>query len=94
MKANSLMDIYNEKDKSSFQTFLLNDSKINSDRRRVLNSLPIFTINDKLLDDILKRNKISEEDSERIKKYKIKEEMNIKNILKHNQITDIIYIYH
>ena len=92
-KATPLMEIYTEKDKDLYQTFLLNDSKIKSNRQRTLNTLPLFTINDKLLDKILKRNKISKEDIIKIKKYKQGEENYLKNILKTNIITDTIYNY-
>ena len=92
-KATPLMEIYTEKDKDLYQTFLLNDSKIKSNRQRTLNTLPLFTINDKLLDKILKRNKISKEDIIKIKKYKQDEENYLKNILKTNIITDTIYNY-
>ena len=92
-KATPLMEIYTEKDKDLYQTFLLNDSKIKSNRQRTLNTLPLFTINDKLLDKILKRNKISKEDIIKIKKYKQDEENYLNNILKTNIITDTIYNY-
>ena len=92
-KATPLMEIYTEKDKDLYQTFLLNDSKIKSNRQRTLNTLPLFTINDKLLDKILKRNKISKENIIRIKKYKQDEENYLNNILKTNIITDTIYNY-
>ena len=92
-KANPLMSIYNEKDKNSFENFLSDDFKINCNRRRILNSLPLFTINDKLLEKILKRNKISEEDIKIIKEYKLKEEKNINGILKNNKVIDIIHNY-
>ena len=92
-KATPLMEIYTEKDKDLYQTFLLNDSKIKSNRQRTLNTLPLFTINDNLLDKILKRNKISKEDIIKIKKYKQDEENYVNNILKNNIITDTIYNY-
>ena len=92
-KATPLMEIYTEKDKDLYQTFLLNDSKIKSNRQKTLNTLPLFTINDKLLDKILKRNKISKEDIIKIKKYKQDEENYVNNILKNNIITDTIYNY-
>lgn len=92
-KATPLMEIYIEKDKDLYQTFLLNDSKIKSNRQRTLNTPPLFTINDKLLDKILKRNKISKEDIIKIKKYKQDEESYLNNILKNNIITDTIYNY-
>ena len=92
-KANSLMDIYNEKDKNKFQHFLYDDLKVKGNRKRILNSLPLFTINDNLLDKMLKENKIPDDEAKIIKEYKLKEEENIKTILKDNQISDIIYNY-
>ena len=92
-KATPLMEIYTKKDKDLYQTFLLNDSKIKNNHQRTLNTLPLFTINDKLLDKILKRNKISKEDIIKIKKYKQDEENYLNNILKNNIITDTIYNY-
>ena len=92
-KANSLMDIYDEKNKKLYQNFINEDIKIKTNRKRILNSLPLFTISDALLTKILKRNNLSEEDITTIKKYKKEEEQNIKNILKTNEITDIIHNY-
>ena len=92
-KANSLMDIYDEKNKKLYQNFINEDIKIKTNRKRILNSLPLFTISDALLTKILKRNNLSEEDIITIKKYKKEEEQNIKNILKTNEITDIIHNY-
>lgn len=89
-KANSLMDIYNDFD--NYQHFLVKDSKVNGNRKRFLSTLPLFTIKDELLIDILKRNNISENDIKQIVKYKKIEENNIKNILKNNVINDNIYI--
>lgn len=89
-KANSLMDIYNDFD--NYQHFLVKDSKVNGNRKRFLSTLPLFTIKDELLIDILKRNNISEDDIKQIVKYKKIEENNIKNILKDNVINDNIYI--
>ena len=92
-KANSLMDIYTEKDKNSFKTFLLNDTSIKTNRKRILSSLPLFTMNDELLNKILIRNNLSNEEIVNIKNYKKDEENNIKEILKNNIITDTIYDY-
>ena len=92
-KASPLMEIFNEKEKNLYQIFLHNDKNMKVNRRRILNSLPLFTIDNKLLDKILKENNISEEDSKIIKEYKKEEENNIKEILKTNTITDILYDY-
>ena len=81
------------KNKKLYQNFINEDIKIKTNRKRILNSLPLFTISDALLTKILKRNNLSEEDIITIKKYKKEEEQNIKNILKTNEITDIIHNY-
>lgn len=91
-KASPLMEIYNEFDKNTFKAFLLNDAKLNGERRRFLHSLPLFTIDDKLLKKILNDNKIPKEDINIILKYKKDEEVNINLILKSNIITDNIFV--
>ena len=90
-KSNSLMDIYKEENINDYNTFLNKDNNIKKDRKRILSSLPLFTINDTLLIKILKRNNINEEDIKKILEYKNIELNNIKNILKTNTITDTIY---
>ena len=88
-----MSDIYTEKDKNSFKTFLLNDTSIKTNRKRILSSLPLFTMNDELLNKILIRNNLSNEEIVNIKNYKKDEENNIKEILKNNIMTDTIYDY-
>ncbi len=90
-KSNSLMDIYKEENINDYNTFLNKDNNIKKDRKRILSSLPLFTINDTLLIKILKRNNINDEDINKILEYKNTELNNIKNILKTNTITDTIY---
>ena len=90
-KSNSLMDIYKEENINDYNAFLNKDNNIKKDRKRILSSLPLFTINDTLLIKILKRNNINEEDINKILEYKNIEFNNIKNILKTNTITDTIY---
>ena len=90
-KANPLMNIYREEQKEEYKLFLLNDSKINGDRKRIFSSLPLFTISDKLLIKILKRNNISDNDINSILSFKKEEEKNIKLLLNNNEINDIIY---
>ncbi len=90
-KANSLMNIYREEQKEEYKLFLLNDSKINGNRKRIFSSLPLFTINNDLLIKILKGNNISDNDINVILSFKKEEEKNMKLILKNNEINDIIY---
>lgn len=91
-KANPLMNIYKENNINEFQTFLLQDKDIKSNRKRYLSSLPLFTISNKLLLNILEKNKLSKTDIDKILKYKKEEEKHIKTILKTNHINDNIYV--
>ena len=91
-KAKPLMQIYRENNIKEYELFLKNDEKIPCDRTRYLSSLPLFTISDKLLNKILKRNKFSKTDIDKIIKYKKEELKYINNILKRNKVSDYIYI--
>ena len=91
-KAKPLMEIYRENNQNEYELFLKNDENINGNRKRFLSSLPIFTITDELLKKILKRNKVSKLDIEKIIKYKNSELKYMNNILKNNSVNDYIYI--
>ena len=90
-KANSLMDIYRIENADKYKIFLSNDVNIKEDRTIINSSLPIFTIENKLLIKILKRNNLSQNDIENILAYKENEEENIKTVLKENKINEIIH---
>ena len=85
-KAKPLMEIYRENNKNEYDLFLRKDKNIESDRIRYLSSLPIFTIKDELLIKILKRNKLTKSEIDKIIKYKNDELIYINNILKRNKI--------
>lgn len=91
-KAKSLMQIYRENNIKEYELFLKNDEEIPCDRTRYLSSLPLFTISDKLLNKILKRNKFSKTDIDKIIIYKKEELKYMNNILKRNKVNDYIYI--
>lgn len=91
-KAKSLMQIYRENNIKEYELFLKNDEEIPCDRTRYLSSLPLFTISDKLLNKMLKRNKFSKTDIDKIIKYKKEELKYMNNILKRNKVNDYIYI--
>ena len=90
-KANPLMEIYKEEKSEKYKEFLINSIKINKERKRILSSLPLFTISDELLLKILKRCKVSKKDIESIISYKNNESENIKSILDKNKINDNIF---
>ena len=90
-KSSSLMDIYRKENIDKFNVFMSKDKDIKCDRKRIYSTLPLFTIKDDLLLKILKRNKVNDNDIDKILKYKKEEELNTINILKTNKINDIIY---
>lgn len=90
--ANPLMEIYDEKSENKFKAFLFDDRKLICDRKRILNSLPLFTLSDELFDKILKENSVSESDAEKLRKCKKEEQAHILSILKASKLTDTVYI--
>ena len=92
-KANSLMDIYSSEDLDKFERFLENGSKTVGTRKRILATLPLFTISDLILKKILRENNIDSNDVSRIIRYKKEQEKVISTILKHSVITDNICKY-
>ena len=91
-KAKPLMEIYRENNIKEYHLFLKKDENIECDRTRYISSLPLFTINDELLIKILKRNKLTKEEINKIIKYKNNEFKYMNSILKKNKIFDYIYV--
>lgn len=91
-KAKPLMKIYRENNIKEYELFLKKDETIVCDRTRYISSLPLFTINDELLIKILKRNKLSKSDIDKIIKYKKYELKYMNNILRKSKVNDYIYI--
>lgn len=89
-KAKSLMDIYRIENKNAFDAFISSDANIEGHRRRILSSLPIHTISDKLLLKILKRNKVNDENIKAIQDSVEKQRDMIQKILKNNILEDEI----
>ena len=91
-KAKPLMEIYRESNIKEYHLFLKKDENIECDRTRYISSLPLFTISDELLIKILKRNKLSKEEIDKIFKYKNDEFKYMNSILKKNKVFDYIYV--
>lgn len=91
-KANNLMNIYKEENSKSYNLFLDDYLNKDEDRKRILSSLPLFTMSDDLLNEILKNNKVPKKDINKIINYKNEEFNKYNNLLKNNNINDIIYI--
>lgn len=91
-KAKPLMEIYRESNIKEYHLFLKKDENIECDRTRYISSLPLFTISDELLIKILKRNKLSKVEIDKIFKYKNDEFKYMNIILKKNKVFDYIYV--
>ena len=91
-KAKPLMEIYKENNIREYKLFLKKDENIICDRTRYLSALPLFTITDELLIKILKRNKLSKIDIDKIIRYKNEELKYMNNIFKNNKVNDYIYV--
>lgn len=91
-KAKPLMEIYRESNIKEYHLFLKKDENIECDRTRYVSSLPLFTISDELLIKILKRNKLTKEEIDKIIKYKNNEFKYMNSILKKNKVFDYIYV--
>ena len=91
-KAKPLMEIYRENNIKEYHLFLKKDENIECDRTRYISSLPLFTISDELLIKILKRNKLTKEEIDKIIKYKNNKFKYMNSILKKNKVFDYIYV--
>ena len=91
-KAKPLMEICRESNIKEYHLFLKKDENIECDRTRYISSLPLFTISDELLIKILKRNKLTKEEIDKIIKYKNNEFKYMNSILKKNKVFDYIYV--
>ncbi len=61
-----LMDIYRSNNKNKLSAFLLADSKESGKRRRILSTLPLYTMDESLLKAILERHGLAAEDMQEI----------------------------
>ncbi len=81
-----LMEIYRSEQKNELNAFLITDTKTPGSRRSILSTLPLYTISNELLDQILTRNNIDSARKEEIKKHAKKQKERIKSILATNTI--------
>ena len=65
-KAHPLMEIYRDSKEKGFQLFLQASSKEEGTRRNVLSSLPLYTMEEDLLKNILNRAQITKKEREKV----------------------------
>ena len=89
-KASPLMDIYRIESKDAFYSFVERDIVTPGNRRSILSALPIHTLSEELLLQILNHNHIEEADKKRIIDFAKKQRQLYENILSNRQIIDEI----
>ena len=89
-KASPLMDIYRIESKDAFYSFVERDIVTPGNRRSILSALPIHTLSEELLLQILNHNHIEEADKKRILDFAKKQRQLYENILLNRQIIDEI----
>ncbi len=91
-QANELIKIYNQNKEDDYIKIINNNTSLEGTRINTLTTLPLYTLDNKLLKEILKYNKISNREQEIIinKINNLKKQTNI--ILKKNKIIDKITI--
>ena len=87
-KARPLMDIYRAERKNELDRFLLEEVKKEGRRRRILSSLPLALMSDKLTEKILNHNKVSDKERKLILECRRKEKERMETILMHSLIED------
>ncbi len=89
-RATPLMDIYDESKSSSLGIFMDKEAKLSGNRRSILSALPLYTMKDELLEQILDHNQISENDKKLIKEHIARHKKLISTILSHSKVCDEI----
>lgn len=87
-KAHPLMEIYRDSEEKGFRIFLQTSAKEEGPRRNILSSLPLYTMEEDLLKNILNRVKITENERDRVLSYAKKQKECMEEVLVHNWVED------
>ena len=85
-----MISVIDFENKDRRKEFMSEDSSTSGKRKNILSTPPIYTISDDLLDRILKRNEIPEEDCRRITEYIASERNRILGILEKSKIEEYV----
>ncbi|MDO5556878.1 MAG: hypothetical protein Q4G05_01350 [Clostridia bacterium] len=89
-KAHPLMDIYLKNSSNLYTAFINSDSKTIGNRRRILSSIPIFTISDNILNKMLERSSIPNDNREKIFEFINNQRELVQTITENNTLLDEI----
>ncbi len=88
-----LMEIYRSERENEFNTFLLADASKSGNRRSILSTLPLYTASDGLLDRILTRHGVSDEQKNAVKKYAAAQRDRAITVLKTETVEDEVPVF-
>ena len=86
--ADSLMDIYRSEREAELNTFLISDIRKSGKRRGIRSTLPLYTISEELLEQILIRHDIDGRQKQRIRKHVKMQKERIISILASETLED------
>ena len=89
-KASALMDIYRKDNENAYRAFLCSDTQESGKRQNTLSAPPVYTLPEELLQQILKENKLPEDECARIRKYVKNATKDMQAILTHSSVRDQI----
>ena len=87
-----LMDIYRSERESELNTFLLADASRDGARRSILSTLPLYTMSDELLERILTRHGVADEQKDAIQKHAAAQRQRVLAILAAGTVEDEISV--
>jgi len=87
-KAQPLMEIYRRDSENAYNAFMRSDMNVSGNRRSILSSLPLYTISDTLLNQILQDNHVSDDDAGQIYACVSLQREMAKKIMTHSIITE------
>lgn len=88
--ASPLMDIYGSDNANGLNAFLVADAKKDGKRRSILSTLPLYTMDQSLLESMLTRYNLNAEEKQKILDYAFEKRNRVKRILETNCIEDEI----
>ena len=83
-----LMDIYRSEREKELNSFLLTDAAKPGHRRRILSTLPLYTMSEALLERILQRNGAAEAQRSAIRRYAALQRQRVKAVLQAGSIEE------
>ena len=84
--------VYREENKQEFSRFLLEDQKEQGKRRNILPSLPLYTMSEATLDEIISENYFSSEFIRELKYYYLNQKIRVEDILKHSEMENEVAV--